>query len=184
MIPDSSTHIPEGIRQYSSDEIASRVQEIAGQITTDYDGEELKLITVLKGGLFFLADLSRAIDAPVTLDFMAISSYGAGSSGVVRITKDLEDSIEGAHVLVVEDVVDTGLTLRYVLKVLQARNPGSIKVCAMFDKRVRRIVNTDIAYCGFNVPDKFLVGYGLDYHGKYRNLPDVWSLDDSLLANY
>lgn len=184
MRSDAAIHIPEGIRVYSAEEIASRVQDIAAEITADYDGEELRLITVLKGGLFFLADLSRALNTPTLLDFMAISSYGAGSSGVVRITKDLEDSIEGAHVLVVEDVVDTGLTLRYVLKVLQARNPASIKVCTMFDKRVRRIVNTDISYCGFNVPDKFLVGYGLDYLGKYRNLPDVYSLDDSLLATY
>ncbi len=184
MTTDTAAHIPEGIRLYSADEIAGRVQAIAAQVTEDYRDTELRLITVLKGGLFFLADLSRAISAPATLDFMAISSYGAGSSGVVRITKDLEDSIEGAHVLVVEDVVDTGLTLRYVLKVLQARNPASIKVCAMFDKRVRRIVNTDIAYCGFNIPDKFLVGYGLDHLGRYRNLPDVYSLDDSLLTTY
>lgn len=184
MTTDIQTHIPEGIRLYSAEEISSRVQDIAAQITEDYRDTELRLITVLKGGLFFLADLSRAIDAPTRLDFMAISSYGAGSSGVVRITKDLEDSIEDAHVLVVEDVVDTGLTLRYVLKVLQARNPASIKVCTMFDKRVRRIVNTDIAYCGFSIPDKFLVGYGLDYFGRYRNLPDVYCLDDSLLTTY
>lgn len=181
---ETTAHIPQGVLLYSADEIASRVSEIAAEVVEDYRGQDLRLITVLKGGLFFLADLSRAITTSARLDFMAISSYGAGSSGVVRITKDLEDSIEGAHVLIVEDVVDTGLTLRYVLKVLQARSPASIKVCAMFDKRVRRIVNTDIAYCGFHVPDKFLVGYGLDYLGRYRNLPDVYSLDDSILTMY
>lgn len=163
---------------YSSAEIAIGVQALGAQITNDYRGLDLLLITVLKGGLFFLSDLSRAIDLPLRIDFMAVSSYGVGSPGVVRITKDLDDSIEGVDVLVVEDIIDTGLTLSYVLKILRSRNPSSLRVCTLFDKDIRRIVEPVITYRGFRVSDKFLIGYGLDYMGKYRNLADVYSLEE------
>jgi len=163
---------------YSAEKIALRIDALGAQIAQDYQGLDLRMVTVLKGGMFFLSDLCRAADLPLRIDFMAVSSYGAGSPGVVRITKDLDDSIENAHVLVVEDIVDTGLTLSYVLKMLRARNPSSLKVCTLFDKDVRRIVEPVITYSGFRVSDKFLVGYGLDFMGKYRNLPDVFSLED------
>jgi len=168
---------------YSAAKIALRIDALGAQIAQDYQGLDLRMVTVLKGGMFFLSDLCRAADLPLRIDFMAVSSYGAGSPGVVRITKDLDDSIENAHVLVVEDIVDTGLTLSYVLRMLRARNPSSLKVCTLFDKDVRRIVEPVITYSGFRVADKFLVGYGLDFMGKYRNLPDVFSLEDLRIDN-
>ncbi|MDF1542425.1 MAG: hypoxanthine phosphoribosyltransferase [Anaerosomatales bacterium] len=153
--------------------IDERVAEIGGSITREHEGHALRLITVLRGGLFFLCDLCRQIDLPLTLDFMAISSFAGGSGGAVRITKDLDDPIEGERVIVVEDIIDTGLTLNYILSVLRQRRPASLEVCTLLDKDVRRIVDLPIAYRGFSVPDRFLVGYGLDLDARLRNLPYV-----------
>ncbi|MFU8891485.1 MAG: hypoxanthine phosphoribosyltransferase [Anaerosomatales bacterium] len=153
--------------------IDERVAAIGGSITREHEGHALRLITVLRGGLFFLCDLCRQIDLPLTLDFMAISSFAGGSGGAVRITKDLDDPIEGQRVIVVEDIIDTGLTLNYILSVLRQRRPASLEVCTLLDKDVRRIVDLPIAYRGFSVPDRFLVGYGLDLDARLRNLPYI-----------
>lgn len=165
-----------------SSEITTRVKELGEAIARDYAGQDLRMVTILRGGLFFLADLVRAVDMPVKIDFMAVSSYAGGSPGNVRITKDLDDSIQGASVLVVEDIIDTGLTLNYVLKNLRQRGPASLEVCTFLDKDVRRIVDLPIAYRGYEVPDEFLVGYGLDYRGRYRNLPYVAALDEAIFS--
>lgn len=159
--------------------IAHRVAELGTEITERCDGNPLHLVTVLRGGLFFLADLCRAIDADVTLDFLAIAPYTPGQGGVVRVTKDLDDDISGAHVLLVEDVVDTGLTVNYILKQLRSRNPASIEVCSLLDKPTRRIADVPIDYVGFSMSDRFLVGYGLDLGGRYRNLSYIAELEDS-----
>jgi hypoxanthine phosphoribosyltransferase len=162
--------------------IKRRVAELGCDIATDFQGEDLRLITVLKGGLFFLADLARAIDMPLTVDFMAVSPYTAGVGGVVRVTKDLSDDIAGASVVLVEDVVDTGLTVNYVMSLLRAHNPARLEVCTLLDKPARRIADVPISYRGFTMPDSFLVGYGLDLAARYRNLPVVASLrDDAVL---
>lgn len=158
--------------------IAARVAELGREIVTDHAGEQLRLVTVLRGGLFFLVDLARAIDAPLTIDFMAVSPYTPGRGGVVRVTKDLDDDIEGASVLLVEDVVDTGLTVNYVLSLLRARSPRRLEVCALLDKSARRIAQVPITYRGFRAPDRFLVGYGLDLAGRYRNLPCIATLSE------
>lgn len=158
--------------------IASRVAELGSEIVADHPGEELRLVTVLRGGLFFLTDLARAIDAPLTLDFMAVSPYTPGKGGVVRVTKDLDDDIEGATVILVEDVIDTGLTVNYVRSLLRARSPRRLEICALLDKNVRRIADVPVAYRGFRVPDRFLVGYGLDLAGRYRNLPYIATMRD------
>jgi hypoxanthine phosphoribosyltransferase len=158
--------------------IKSRVAELGSQITSDYAGEDLRLVTVLKGGLFFLADLCRAIDLPIRIDFMAVSPYAVGVGGTVRVTKDLSDGIQGASVLLVEDIVDTGLTVNYVLSLLRAHGPARLDVCALLDKPARRIADIPITYRGFTLPDHFVVGYGLDLSGRYRNLPYVASLRD------
>lgn len=163
------------------DVIAGRVAELGAMITADHADESPTLITVLRGGLFFLADLCRAIELDVTLDFMAISGYEAGSAGVVRITKDLDDSIDGRPVIVVEDIIDTGLTLNYLLRMLRAREPASLEVCTLLDKDVRRIVDLPIAYRGFSIPDEFVAGYGLDLRGTLRNLPYVARLREEAL---
>jgi hypoxanthine phosphoribosyltransferase len=163
-----------------SDEIAARVAVLGEQIADDYAGRDLVLVTVLKGGLIFLADLCRAIDLPLSTDFMSISSYGPGVAGSVRITKDLDDSIEGRDVLMIEDIIDTGMTLNYLLRVLRARRPASLAVCTLLDKDVRRIVDLPIEYRGFAVPDRFLVGYGLDLEGVWRNLPYIATLHDEV----
>jgi hypoxanthine phosphoribosyltransferase len=157
----------------SEQAITARVAEIGTSITREHDGHGIRLITVLRGGLFFLCDLCRQIDLPLTIDFMAISSFAGGTGGSVRITKDLDDPIEGARVIVVEDIIDTGLTLNYILSVLRQRKPASIEVCTLLDKDVRRIVDLPIAYRGFSVPDRFLVGYGLDLDARLRNLPYI-----------
>ena len=162
-------------------EIARRVDELGAAITADYSGRDLVLVTILKGGLFFLADLSRRIDLPLTIDFMAVSSYFGGSPGNVRITKDLDDSIQHRDVLIVEDIIDTGLTLHYVIKNLRSRGPASLEVCTLLDKDVRRIVELPIAYRGFTVADRFLIGYGLDLRGRYRNLPYLAELHEAAL---
>jgi hypoxanthine phosphoribosyltransferase len=158
--------------------IVARVRELAEEITTDYAGREPMLVAILRGSIMFLADLVRRIDLPLIVDFMSISKYGdadedAGPSGVVRILKDLEQDIGGRHVLVVEDIIDTGLTLSYLLTVLRAREPASLEVCALLDKRVRRIPNIDLRYSGFECPDQFVVGYGLDLNERHRNLPYI-----------
>ena len=154
------------------DRIRSRVSELAAQITADYEGKDPLLVCVLKGAVFFMADLVREITIPCEMDFMAVSSYGSAtdSSGVVRILKDLDAHIEDRHVIIVEDIVDTGLTLNYLRKNLNARNPASVEVAALLTKPARRQVEVDCRYVGFDVPDKFVVGYGLDYEEQYRNL--------------
>ncbi|GFP28652.1 hypoxanthine phosphoribosyltransferase, partial [Candidatus Hakubella thermalkaliphila] len=149
----------------SAEEIRQRVASLGEEITRDYQGKDLILVNVLRGGVVFLADLIREIKLPLAIDFMDISSYGIseGSSGVVRITKDLEDNIEGKDVLIVEDIIDTGLTLRYLLRNLRAREPGSLEVCTLLDRSVRRIADIKIKYKGFDILDKYVVGYGLDF---------------------
>lgn len=164
----------------TAEQIAEAVQRLGREISVDYAGRDLTLVTVLRGGVIFLADLARAIDVPVTLDFMAISSYGPGASGSVRITKDLDDPIEGRDVLMVEDIIDTGLTLNYLLRVLRARRPASLAVCTLLDKDVRRIVDLPVEYRGFAIPDRFVVGYGLDLRGLWRNLPYIATLRDEV----
>ncbi|MBE0416256.1 MAG: hypoxanthine phosphoribosyltransferase [Coriobacteriia bacterium] len=166
----------------SEEAIAQRVAEIGKSITQEHAGRDVRLVTVLRGGLFFLCDLCRHIDLSLTIDFMAISSYVGGTGGSVRITKDLDDAIEGARVIVVEDIIDTGLTLNYILSVLRQRKPASLEVCALLDKDVRRIVDLPIAYRGFSVPDRFLVGYGLDLDARLRNLPYVATVREDVAA--
>jgi hypoxanthine phosphoribosyltransferase len=160
---------------FKAEEISDRVSCIGQAITRDYQNRNLVLVSVLRGSLLFLADLFRQINLPVVIDFMAISSYGNSSkeSGVVQVLKDLNESILGKDVLVIEDIVDTGLTLSYLLRSLQAKQPLSLKVCALLDKSARRIIDIDLAYKGFDCPDVFVVGYGLDYQQKYRNLPYI-----------
>ncbi|MCC5466866.1 hypoxanthine phosphoribosyltransferase [Pelosinus baikalensis] len=159
----------------SEEQLAARIVELGAKITADYAGEEILMIGVLRGAVLFMADLARAIKVPVAIDFMAVSSYGAGtsSSGVVRILKDLDENVEGKHVLVVEDIIDSGLTLNYLVDNLKSRQPASIKICTLLNKPDRRKVNVDIAYNGFTIPDYFVIGYGLDYAEKYRNLPFI-----------
>jgi hypoxanthine phosphoribosyltransferase len=160
------------------DELAHRVRQLGEEISRDYQGRELLLIGVLKGAVFFLADLMRHIDVPCEVDFMAVSSYGSStdSSGVVRILKDLDAPLEGRHVLIVEDIVDSGLTLQYLMRTLETRGPASLEVCALLTKPERRKVETPARYVGFEIPDKFAIGYGLDYAERYRNLPYVATL--------
>ena len=169
-------HIGEILVQ--ADELQHRIREMAAEISRDYDGRDLLLIGVLKGAVFFLADLMRHLDVPCEVDFMAVASYGSStdSSGVVRILKDLDAPLEGRNVLIVEDIVDSGLTLQYLMRTLEARNPASIEVCALLTKPDRRKVDTPARYVGFEIPDKFAIGYGLDYAERYRNLPYVATL--------
>ena len=161
-----------------------RIAELGAQICDDYRGQDLLLIGVLKGAIFFMADLMRSIEIPCEVDFMAISSYGAGidSSGVVRILKDLDVSIEGRNVLVVEDIIDSGLTLSYLLRNLEAREPASLEVCALLTKPDRRENDVACRYVGFEIPNRFVIGYGLDFAERYRNLPFVGVLRDELAA--
>ncbi|MGI5877448.1 MAG: hypoxanthine phosphoribosyltransferase [Christensenellales bacterium] len=167
-----------------SDRLAARVRELGAQITADYHDRSLCLIAILRGAVIFTADLMRTIDRPLTVDFMAVSSYGAGTvtTGAVRILKDLNADIAGLHVLIVEDVLDTGLTLRYLKENLLQRNPASLRICVMFDKPERRRVDIRADYVGFTIPDAFVVGYGLDYNERYRNLPYVGVLDPRVYA--
>ncbi|HCO62601.1 MAG TPA: hypoxanthine phosphoribosyltransferase [Clostridiales bacterium] len=167
---------------YTQEQLAERVKEIGAQITRDYAGKEVALASVLRGSYIFMADLSRAIQLPVTVDFMAVSSYGAGtvSSGQVEIKKDLSDSIEGKHLIIVEDILDSGNTLFYLMDVLRARKPASIRICTLMDKPERRTKPISADYVGFEIPDAFVVGYGLDYNEKYRNLPYVGILEPSV----
>ena len=156
------------------------MHELGEQISRDYEGRDLFLVGVLKGAVFFLSDLMRALDVPSEVDFMAVASYGSStdSSGVVRILKDLDASIEGREVLIVEDIVDSGLTLSYLLRTLRAREPKSLEVCALLTKPERRKVELPIRYVGFEIPNRFVVGYGLDHAERYRNLPYVAVLDE------
>lgn len=159
-------------------DIQKRVDSMGKRITLDYVGKELLLVGILKGSFVFMADLIRCIDLPIAVDFMAMSSYGAAtkSSGVVRILKDLEHGLDGRHVLVVEDVVDTGLTLNYIYGHMRSRGAASVKICSLLDKPSRRQVAVPLHYKGFEIPDEFVVGYGLDVDERYRNLPDVCRL--------
>jgi len=157
-----------------------RVRELGVEISRDYQGKELFLVGVLKGAVFFLSDLMRAIEVPCEVDFMAVASYGSStdSSGVVRILKDLDATIEGKDVLIVEDIIDSGLTLSYLLRTLRAREPRSLEVCALLTKPERREVDLPIRYTGFEIPNKFVIGYGLDHAERYRNLPYVAVLQE------
>jgi hypoxanthine phosphoribosyltransferase len=163
---------------YTAGQIRDRVRDLGGAITRDYAGRQPVLISVLKGGAMFHADLLRAVDLEASVDFMSISSYGAGSSGVVRIVKDLDQDILGQDVILVEDIVDTGLTLSYLLGTLRGRDPASLEVCALLDKSARRITPIDIRYRGFDCPDRFVLGYGLDHGERYRNLPFIVTVED------
>ena len=160
---------------FSEEELKKRVAEIAAEINRDYAGKEPMLISVLRGSFVFMADLIRKIEVPCTVDFMSVSSYGRGttSSGQVQITKDLSDDIEGKDIIVVEDILDSGNTLSYLLQLLQARKPASMKLCTLLDKPDRRVKEVHVNYTGFTIPDEFVVGYGLDYAEKYRNLPYI-----------
>jgi hypoxanthine phosphoribosyltransferase len=164
----------------SEQQIQDRIREMGQQISAEYSDGPLHLVCILKGACFFLADLARAIPRDVRIEFMGISSYGArkSSSGEVKVTKDLDTSLEGANVLVVEDIVDSGVTLSYLMHVLQQRRPKSLRIAALLDKPDRRIRPIDVAYVGFQIPDEFVVGYGLDYAEKYRNLRDVCILEE------
>jgi hypoxanthine phosphoribosyltransferase len=169
-------HIGEILVQ--ADELQHRIREMAAEVSRDYAGKDLLLIGVLKGAVFFLSDLMRHLDIPCEVDFMAVASYGSStdSSGVVRILKDLDAPLEGRNVLIVEDIVDSGLTLQYLMRTLEARGPASLEVCALLTKPERRKVEMPARYVGFEIPDKFAIGYGLDYAERYRNLPYVATL--------
>jgi hypoxanthine phosphoribosyltransferase len=164
--------------------IAHRIRELGAEISRDYLGKELVVAGVLRGASFFLTDLTRAISIPLVIDFISISSYGpmTKAPGVVGIRKDLDESIGGRDLLVIEDIVDTGLTLSYLLKIFQARQPSSLQVCTFLDRKARRIIDLPIAYRGFEIPEKFVVGYGLDYNQRYRNLPCIGVLKPELMT--
>jgi hypoxanthine phosphoribosyltransferase len=161
----------------------ARIAELGAEISADYEGRDLLLIGVLKGAVFFMADLMRRLTIPCEVDFMAISSYGAStdSSGVVRILKDLDINIEGRHVLVVEDIIDSGLTLSYLMRNLESREPATLEVCALLTKPDRREIDVPVRYVGFEIPNRFVIGYGLDFGERYRNLPYVAVLSDAAL---
>jgi hypoxanthine phosphoribosyltransferase len=168
----------------SEQELRNRVKELGAQISADYAGKDLLLVCVLKGGVMFLSDLLRAISIPVSIDFMATSSYGAStqSSGVVRIIKDLDTPLEGRNVLIVEDIIDTGHTLDYLVRILNERKPASLRICTLLNKAERRELDIRVDYIGFDIPNEFVVGYGLDYGEKYRNLPYVGVLKPELYS--
>jgi hypoxanthine phosphoribosyltransferase len=168
----------------SAQQIHARIQEMGAQIHADYPAGSLHLVCILKGACFFLADLARAIDREVIIDFMGISSYGRGktTSGAVRLTKDLDLPVEGVDILLVEDIVDSGVTLSYLVKVLEQRKPRSVRIAALLDKPDRRLRPVKVAYVGFEIPDEFVVGYGLDYGERYRNLSDVCVLEGPHVA--
>lgn len=163
---------------HSADDIAARVRELGAQISADYEGRSLHLVGVLRGATTFLADLSRSIDIEISYDFIAVSSYaGESSSGQVKLVKDLEESVESRHVLVVEDILDSGRTLHYIKEMLQARKVASLAICALLDRPHRREVDLQLDYCGFSIPDKFVVGYGLDFEQRWRQLPDLYAIN-------
>lgn len=164
----------------SEETIKNRIKELGSQITKDYEGKEICLICVLKGGVMFMVDLSKEIEIPLEMDFMAVSSYGneVTSSGVVKIVKDLDEPIEGKHVLIVEDIIDSGRTLSYLVRILNDRKPASLRICTLLDKPEKRVADVDVEYVGFTIPDKFVLGYGLDYMQKYRNIPYIAVMKD------
>jgi len=155
---------------FTEEQIEARIREVAAEISTKYTGRELKLIGVMKGAIFFLTALARHLTIPVKIDLLAISAFGKGAPGVVRIAKDLDDTIEGEDVLLVEDIVDTGLTTRYLLQALSARNPRSLGLCTLLDRTIRRLIQVRVDFRCFEIPDRFVVGFGLDYKQLYRNL--------------
>ncbi len=159
----------------SEEEVDKKIRALGEQISKDYAGRQVHLICVLKGGVFFMCELAKRISVPVTMDFMSVSSYGdkTSSSGVVKIAKDLDETLEGKDVLVIEDIIDSGRTLYYLLDILQKRNPNSMRLCTLLDKPERRVRDVKVDYVGFEIPDEFVVGYGLDYAQKYRNLPYI-----------
>ena len=183
---DASVDVPPSYREHlgevvvSTDEIRSKVAELGAAITSDYEGQEVTLVAVLKGASLFLADLARQIHLPLRFDFMAVSSYGSATktSGIVRILKDLDHEVEGEHVIVVEDIIDSGLTLNYLLRYLRARRPSSLEVCALFSKAGRQRVPIPIRYEGFRIGPEFVVGYGLDYQERFRNLGFLAVMND------
>ena len=156
-------------------EVDEKIAELGRKISEDYAGRQVHLVCVLKGGVFFMCELAKRITVPVTMDFMSVSSYGAGteSSGVVKIVKDLDQPLDGKDVLIVEDIVDSGRTLSYLMEILRKRNPRSLHLCTLLDKPERRVTDVKVDYTSFNIPDEFVVGYGLDYDQKYRNLPYI-----------
>lgn len=160
---------------YTEQEVDQRIREVAEMISKDYAGKEVHLICVLKGGVFFTTELSKRITVPVSFDFMSVSSYGDGtsSSGIIKIVKDLDHALEGKHVLIVEDIIDSGRTLSHLVKLLKNRHPESLEICTLLDKPDRREAEVDVKYTCFTIPDTFIVGYGLDYAQKYRNLPYI-----------
>jgi len=165
----------------TEEQIKKRVNELGREISRDYQGKEPVLVTILRGAVVFLCDLMREISLPVSLDFLSVSSYsGQTQTGVVKILKDLDTNIEDRHVLLVEDIVDTGLTIDYILRTLNERNPADIRVCALLDKRSCRIVHVPIDYLGFEIPNHFVVGYGMDYEQRYRNLPFIGVLGNKV----
>ena len=159
----------------TEEEVDKRIQEIGDQISRDYAGKSVHLVCVLKGGSFFMCELAKRITVPVSIDFMSVSSYGGDtkSSGVVKIVKDLDESLKDKHVIVIEDIVDSGRTLSYLLDMLRSRGPVDVRLCTLLDKPDRRVVDVKVDYTGFEIPDEFVVGYGLDYDQKYRNLPYI-----------
>jgi hypoxanthine phosphoribosyltransferase len=181
------TELTDGVEEILVDEAAlqARVAELGAELSADYRDRDLLLIGVLKGAIFFMADLMRQIDLPCEVDFMAISSYGAGvdSSGVVRILKDLDMPIENRNVVIVEDIVDSGLTLSYLLRNLEARHPASVEICALLTKPDRRENDVECRYVGFEIPNRFVIGYGLDFAERYRNLPYIGVLREDLIAD-
>jgi hypoxanthine phosphoribosyltransferase len=181
----SATELEEAVTEIliDRDALQQRIRELGEEISSDYAGRDLLLIGVLKGAVFFMADLMRKLTIPCEIDFMAISSYGdsTDSSGVVRILKDLDINIEGRDVLIVEDIVDSGLTLSYLMRNLEAREPASLEICALLTKPDRREAEVPVRYIGFEIPNRFVIGYGLDYAERYRNLPYVGILDPRLI---
>lgn len=159
----------------SEEDVDRRIEELGRKISEDYAGKQVHLICILKGSVFFTCELAKRITVPVSLDFMSVSSYGDGtnSSGIVKIAKDLDETLEGKDVIVIEDIIDSGRTLHYLLDVLQKRQPNSLKLCTLLDKPDRRVKEVKVDYVGFEIPDEFVVGYGLDYAQKYRNLPYI-----------
>lgn len=170
----------------SEEEVDARIRQIAAKISKDYAGKEIHMICVLKGGVFFTCELAKRLNMPVTMDFMSVSSYGAGtvSSGVVRIIKDLDEPLEGKNVLIVEDIIDSGRTLAYLIEVLKQRGPKDIRLCTLLDKPERRVKKqVTVDYTCFTIPDEFVVGYGLDYDQKYRNLPYIGVVEQDQEGN-
>lgn len=169
----------------SEEELGAKVDELAKKISKDYEGKSILVITLLKGGVMFSVDLMRRLTVPVEIDFMSVSSYGSSSktSGIVKVDKDLDNSIKGKDVLLVEDIIDSGLTLNYVRELLLGREPASLRICTILDKPSRRKTHVDVEYTGFEIPDEFVVGYGLDYAQRHRNLPYVGVLKRSVYEN-